>query len=73
MIVIYIKKDFNRIEYKRKDGNAELIYALNNSHILVIAINARGAPITEKLIQQIRSIRQKIMRVMLKLKRKITS
>lgn len=50
----HFDKDFNRIEYKRKDENAELIYALNNSHILVIAINARGAPITEKLIQQIK-------------------
>lgn len=41
-------------EYKRKDENAELIYALNNSHILVISIKTTGVPITEKLINNIK-------------------
>lgn len=47
-------KDFNKIESKRKDENVELIYALNNCHILVISIKTTGVPTTEKLINQIK-------------------
>ena len=41
-------------KYKRKDENAELIYALNKSHTLVIKIKTTGLPITEKLIDMIK-------------------
>ena len=40
--------------YKEKSENAELIYALNNNHILVIQIQTNGLPITEKLIDMIK-------------------
>ena len=47
-------KNSNKIESKRKDENIELIYALNNCHILIISIKTTGVPITEKLINQIK-------------------
>lgn len=47
-------KDFNSKKYKRPDENVELIYALNNSHTLIIQIKATGLPITEKLIDMIK-------------------
>ncbi len=50
----YIYKNSYFTKDKRKDENAELIYALNNSHILVISIKTTGLPITEKLISQIK-------------------
>ncbi len=41
------------LESTRNEENVELIYALNNCHILVISVEATGVPITEKLIHQI--------------------
>lgn len=46
--------NFKSEKYKRQDENAELIYALNNSHTLVIKIETKGLPITEKLINMIK-------------------
>ena len=43
----------NSQENKRQDENAELIYALNNNHILIIKLRSEGIPITEKLINMI--------------------
>lgn len=46
-------KDLGVKNYKRKDENVELIYALNNSHILIIDMKASGIPITKKLVEMI--------------------
>jgi len=47
-------KDFKKQEYKRQDENAELIYALDNNHTLVMKIKSTGLPITQKLISMIK-------------------
>lgn len=47
-------KDFKKQEYKRKDENVMLIYALDKNHILIIEIKATGTAITEKLINNIK-------------------
>lgn len=47
-------KDLGVKNYKRKDENVELIYALNNSHILIIDMKASGIPITKKLVEMIK-------------------
>lgn len=47
-------KNFNNQEYKRKDENVNLIYALNKNHTLIIEINAKGTSITKKLIDSIK-------------------
>ena len=49
-------KDFKSKDNKRRDENAELIYALDNNHILVIKFETVGLPITEKLISMIKII-----------------
>lgn len=51
---IRINSDFKVEKYKKLHENAELIYALNNYHILVIKIESSGQPITEKLINSIK-------------------
>ena len=52
-------KDFNKKEYKKKNENIELIYAINKDHILRIVINSSGEPLTKKLINQIKIISSK--------------
>ncbi len=47
-------KDLGVKNYKRKEENVELIYALNNSHILIIDMKASGIPITKKLVEMIK-------------------
>lgn len=47
-------KDFKKQEYKRKDENVKIIYALNKNHVLVITIEATGTNITKKLIDSIK-------------------
>ena len=47
-------KDFNKKEYKRKDENAVLIFALNKNHIMLVEIKATGTDITQKLIDSIK-------------------
>ena len=49
-------KDFNKKEYKRQDENTELIYALDNNHILVIKISSNGIALTKKLIESIKVV-----------------
>lgn len=39
--------------YKRNDENVEIIYSLNQNHILIIAIDSKGGPITKKLLDSI--------------------
>ncbi len=46
-------KDLKVKKYKRKDENAQIIYALNKNHILVINISTTGTAITKKLIDNI--------------------
>lgn len=41
-------------EYKRQDENVELIYALDNNHILVMKLASTGVPITQKLINMLK-------------------
>ena len=48
-----VNSDFTVEEYKKLYENAELIYALNNSHILVVEIKSTGQLISEKLINSI--------------------
>lgn len=47
-------KNFKKQEFKRKDENVMLIYALDKNHILTIDINATGTAITKKLINNIK-------------------
>ena len=47
-------KDYKSNEYKRKDENVELVYALDNNHILIIKIESKGVSITKKLIDMIK-------------------
>lgn len=47
-------KNFNKQEYKRKDENVDLIYALNKNHTLIIEIKAKGTSVTKKLIDSIK-------------------
>lgn len=47
-------KDFKKQEYKRKDENVMLIYALDKNHILTIDIKATGTAITKKIINNIK-------------------
>ena len=48
-----IFKDNELKEYRRRDENIELIYALNKNHILVIKLSSSGVGIPEKLINMI--------------------
>ena len=45
---------FNEEKDKTENENVELVYALNNNHILIIRLEASSRPITEKLINQIK-------------------
>ncbi len=47
-------KDYKIQNYKRKDENVMLVYALDKSHILTIEVSAQGTPITKKLIDNIK-------------------
>lgn len=47
-------ENLNQTTKKTKKENVELIYALNNNHILIIKIESSGNLITEKLIKQIK-------------------
>lgn len=46
-------KDNEIKEYRRKEENIELIYALNKNHILVMKLSSSGVGIPEKLIHMI--------------------
>ncbi len=50
---IYKNEYYNSLRDEQKEENVELMYALNNSHILIVTIKATGVPATQKLIQQI--------------------
>ncbi len=45
---------FKAKEYKRKDENIELIYALGNNRVLTIKIESTGVALTQKLIDMIK-------------------
>ena len=47
-------KDFKTKEYKKKYENIELIFALNENHILVIEISSSDLGIPEKLVNMIK-------------------
>ena len=48
--------DINRKDYKRQDENAEIIYALDNNHMLVFKLESKGIALTKKLIESIKVV-----------------